>query len=268
MKLGLQRGGGSSLLPQTKAYIDACPTPLSPERVKAVNELIKDLIAGGIWAKTDKMGVLANESVNNAAINLRYPSLGAVPLGTLEYVNANPTMYETNKGIVRNNVGNNHIYTRYQPDGSNQYKLDSACIAVWVLSIETTNYKTNMSSAGSMTALQSRRGDGTIGHGLNSASLSSTVATPSIGFFGASRLSSAGYTVRQNNTEIAVTNSSQNLPSSVLALAGIHGSTANYSIVPHSFYYIGGGLTSGAGGEFEKLYLAWQKYLQTMGVIA
>lgn len=263
---------------QTIAYVNACPTLIPQPRKMAINTLVLDLKSSvneygqSIWDLTDKLGILANQSIDNAAINLKYPTLTTQPLGTLEYVNANPTMYETNKGILRNNVTNNHIYTRYQPDGTNNYKLTSSAVAVWALSLGG-NYQASLATAasgGKYSILAYKVSDTRIRAVINNSSTGGgdIIATPTAGFLGATRTSSALIVYSQNGTESNYSQTGNVLAAGQFTLCGYYNYTSYFSIQPHSLYFIGGGLSAGSGGQLESLYLAWRKYLITMGVIS
>lgn len=276
--LGAQRGAGYTA--EAQAYFDACPTKVSTARKAAINQFIISLKASkngsnqSIWDLTDKLGILANESVANAAINLKYPYLGEVPLGTLQYVTSPPAMYQTNKGIVRNNVGNNHIYTRYKPEGNYNYKIDSATVAIWVLQAETEAYKTNMGTSIAASGNVCLRAQRNPGSNIVTASINSTTfdlthpLSPETGFFGVVRTSQTKISIFQNTTKLVnQTVNRDALPNSIIALSGIYDSEILYSTKPLCFYFIGGGLTDGDGGQMESLRSAMAAYLTTMGVI-
>ena len=134
-------------------------------------------------------------------------------------------MYQTNKGLVRNNTGTNHIYTRYQPDGSNNYKLTSSTVATWALSLGL-NYETSLGGSvtnGGYTILSYKTSDTTIRALLNYSSVGSVIAaTPSAGFLGVTRTSSALTVYSQNGTESNAAQASSALPASQLVLAGFY----------------------------------------------
>jgi len=80
---GKQRGG-SSLLPETKAYIAAMsPQPSAPQ-IKSINKLIKTLHDGGILSRLDALYIVANTEPNSR-INVVNPAMVAINQNSVSF---------------------------------------------------------------------------------------------------------------------------------------------------------------------------------------
>lgn len=259
--------------PAAEAYFNSLPTAITDVRKNAINALILALKESkngsnqSIWDLTDKFHILANASIENAAINAKYPTktTDADGLGTLDYQGVSPTC-PNGAGLLTDSAGTSHIYTRYRPDGTNNYKKDSATAVVWIL-LADEEKKYSLADNNSALFFVPRVNATMAYVGINGGKATSPYL-PVSGFFGATRNGSASFTHRSNENagDIAVTSSA--LPNSIIALAGLYNFTSNYSQSIHPFLFIGGGLTTGVGGQFEALYLAMKQYLVTMGVIS
>jgi len=81
MKLGLQRGGGSALLPETKAYlakITADGGTYTPAYANWINEFVKLLHVENTFDKAVGIWILANQTKEASFINLFNPSVGTL----------------------------------------------------------------------------------------------------------------------------------------------------------------------------------------------
>ena len=111
--LGSQRGGGISLLPETKAYIAAMPNnTFTADDIKAINVFIQTLIAEQIWDEIDQYYLLCGKTSVRAEtlVNMKYPTATAATDPTqdpkhsmAQRIGAGALTYDSGVGWITNN---------------------------------------------------------------------------------------------------------------------------------------------------------------------
>ena len=268
-------GGGGSVTysDEATAYftvLDAI-APISTTRKDAINKFVIAIKDAGIWTIADKIGILANHTIEHAAVNLKYPTktTDADGLGTLNYINGNPSMGITNgqnSGLVKDVTANIAISTRYQPNGTHNYKTAEATIAMWIMELEDNNDYA-CSDPGAITYIRPKTSNTTLVMKINNKA-GTLIRTPAAGFHLAVTTAGAAKTTFNINGTEGVLNvdTGDTLPSGEIFLGA--SAIATYPLLkPLAFYFIGGALTTGAGGQATALYNAVRQYLLDVAVI-
>lgn len=195
------------------------------------NQLVIALKADGIWSKLDSFSVFATDGDSDYAL------IDWIRLSTQTAINS-PT-FISNVGYQGNNV-NAEIRTGYNPDGSLNYKQDSASYGVYVNEIVTDGQY--LMGAGSVRCRM--RTINSSNNFINSLNISAAYNFGGVGFSHFNRSSSTNVQCIKNGISSDRTATSSGLPNEFIYLAyeaGIGNSDAKISIG-----FIGGDLSSQA----------------------
>lgn len=164
------------------------------------NTLILALKAGGIWSRTDFMGVLASTAATQdyALINWKNP------YGT-KMLAANAPTYTVKSGFQGDAVAAD-INTFFKPSNGVNYVLDDACCYVWVYSAFVTG---NGIRGTNTNAHERTLNSNNVGHKVNSTNnLALAVDLSGTGLKGVNRTSSTTMELFSNTTQTSGTSTS------------------------------------------------------------
>jgi len=244
--IGARSPIGAGTDPDAQAFFDRVTTAggtLSATEQTAVNTLVVQMKADGIWSKMKAIYPMVGASAAACAQNLKsssftgtfnggwtFSSTGATPNGTSAYMD---TSFNNQGNWTSTSNGSMGFISRTNPSAGVQCDMGSGTIA---------------SGANSSTIYSRFSGD-QFYSGLNCISVvPGSSNTSSIGFFVTSRTTSSTYTRHKRGSSTIDTTVTENVgtnPNTTIYLgAGNNsGSGSNYSNREYDFCFIGDGLT-------------------------
>lgn len=249
-------GANGGILPQTWALVNAMTVAPTAARVTLINNCIRSLILGGVWAKLDRFYMLAAHDGQAGRIDWRTAA------NVLTVVNA-PT-FTTDRGYTGDGTSAGLVNT-YTPILHTQ---NNAHISAFGL---TTTTNTN-GDAGAIiptpvvrSVIRVRTGTGAGGRSSSATTTAFTTATAVPRHCLSNRVSSANQVMYSNgalDVSAAVTSSSiANMNEFFILGSAVLSAYSNRQI---SAATIGAGLTS---DEITTLYNAQLTYLQALGAV-
>lgn len=254
----LQRRARSGLPAEAARLIARMAVPPTGTRILLVSELVRSLLAAGLWAKLDALYMLAAHDAQAARLNWiddRY---------TLTAVNS-PT-FTVDRGYAGTG-GAMYLATGFDPAAASsaKYLQNSAHISAWSLTgIQQTGGLIGNGVGSGDAHIYPYSADTRLYTQVNSAISDSMALTSSLGFFAASRVSAAGHVAYREGASVQVASRASVALGGHAFVIGAGGAGTGYTSRQIAAATIGAGLSD---SEVAALRLCLRTYLSAMGAV-